>query len=158
MDAPLPILVGAIDQAAALAETMPDFALKLGALYWPGPLTMVLPRAPSFESRAIAGSDSIAVRVPGHAVPLGLIGAMGRPITGTSANRSGGAAPRTAADVIEQFGGEVDIVIDGGPAPLGVESTVVDLRGDVPRLLREGAISRQELELATGVRFEVTGR
>ena len=154
----LPILVADIEQATGLTKGMSDLALMLGSRYWPGPLTFVIERAPGFRSLALGGGDSVAVRVPNHPIALTLIRAFGRPVTGTSANRSGQPAPLTANDAVAQLDGDVDIVIDAGPTPLGVESTVVDLRGDIPRLLREGAISRQELELATGVRFEVTGR
>jgi L-threonylcarbamoyladenylate synthase len=154
-EVPLPILIATVEQAATLTESMPALALKLGYLYWPGPLTMVLERSPAFESLALAGGDSVALRVPDHAVPLALIRSLGRPVTGTSANRSGQPAPRTADEVVEQLDGDVDIVIDAGPCPLGIESTVVDLRGDAPRLLREGAIRREDLESATGVRFDV---
>jgi L-threonylcarbamoyladenylate synthase len=153
-DAPLPILVATMDQAAGLAKAMPELALKLGAQFWPGPLTIVLDRSPRFRSLALAGGESVALRVPGHDVSLAVIRAAEGPITGTSANRSGRAAPRTADEVVEQMDGDIDIVIDAGPCPLGIESTVVDLRGSRPRVLREGAISRQELESTAGLRFD----
>jgi L-threonylcarbamoyladenylate synthase len=155
VETPLPILVATIEQAATLTASMSILTLKLGDLYWPGPLTMVLQRSPAFESLALAGGDSVALRLPNHDVPLALIRTLGRPITGTSANRSGQPAPRTAEDVVHQLGGDIDIVIDAGPCPLGIESTVVDLRSDRPRILREGAIRRQELESLTGVQFDV---
>jgi len=155
---PLPILVADFEQAATLVESMAVLALKLGDLYWPGPLTMVLHRALRFQSPALAGGDSVAVRVPDHVVPLALIRALGRPITGTSANRSGGPAPHTAIEVVEQLDDDVDVVVDAGPCPIGVESTVVDLRNKTPRVLREGAIRREELEAATGVEFDVVER
>ena len=152
---PLPILIASVEQAATLTTGMPALALKLGDLFWPGPLTMVLERSPAFQSSALAGSAAVALRVPDHAVPLALIRALGQPITGTSANRSGQPAPRTADEVVEQLDREIDVVIDGGPCPLGVESTVVDLRSGVPRILREGAIRRQELESAAGLPFDL---
>jgi L-threonylcarbamoyladenylate synthase len=152
---PLPILIASVEQAATLTTGMPALALKLGYLFWPGPLTIVLARSPAFQSSALAGSDSVALRVPDHAVPLALIRAFGQPITGTSANRSGEPAPRTADEVVEQLDREIDVLIDGGPCPLGIESTVVDLRGDHPRILREGAIRRQELESAAGLPFDL---
>jgi L-threonylcarbamoyladenylate synthase len=92
----------------------------------------------------------VAVRMPNHVVPLALIQELGQPIIGTSANISGGRVPLIAADVAEQLGDAVDIIIDGGQCPGGIESTVVDLTGESPRLLREGAISRAELESVIG--------
>ncbi len=157
LDAPLPILVADVGQASALTQEMPELALRLAYRHWPGPLTLVLKRAGTFRSLALAGGDTAALRAPGHPVPLALIRALGRPITGTSANRSGGPPPRTAAEVARQLGEEVDIIIDAGPAPIGVESTVLDLTVDPPRILREGALSREELEVAAGVSFEPGG-
>ena len=154
-DVAFPILISEVDEAVALTENIPPLALKLAGRFWPGPLTLVLKRSAAFHSLALAGNDSIALRVPDHAVPLALIGLFGSPITGTSANLSGRPAPRTAAEVIEQLGDDVDIVIDGGPSPLGIESTVVDLRQDRPRLLREGAVKRRELEAAAGLSFDL---
>jgi L-threonylcarbamoyladenylate synthase len=151
---PLPILIQSIDQAGDLAKGMRNLALKLGIRFWPGPLTMVLDRSPAFQSLALAGGDSVALRIPDHDVPLALIRSLGRPVTGTSANRSGESPPGTAQEVIEQLNDDIEIVVDAGPCPLGIESTVVDLRNDRPRLLREGAISRQELESVAGVPFE----
>jgi L-threonylcarbamoyladenylate synthase len=157
LDAPLPVLVADIDQASELVHEMPDLAPRVGSRFWPGPLTLVLNRAETFQSLALAGGDTVALRVPDHPIPLALIGLLERPLTGTSANRSGQPPPRTAAEVEEQFDSEVDIIIHGGPAPLGVESTVLDLTVDPPRILREGALSRDELEAAAGVRFELGG-
>lgn len=150
----LPILISEVDEALALTNDFPALALTLAGRFWPGPLTVVLGRRTTFHSLALAGGDSVALRVPDHVVPLTLIGLFGRPLTGTSANLSGWPAPRTAAEVIEQLGDDVDIVIEGGPSPLGIESTVVDLRQDRPRLLREGAINRRELESTAGVPFD----
>ncbi len=129
---------------------MPPLALRLASRFWPGALTLVLTRSPGFQSLALAGGETVAVRVPDHPVPLELMRALGGPLTGTSANVSGRAAPVTAMDVAEQLGGQVDIIIDGGRCPGGVESTVVDLTGAAPRLIREGAISRAELESIIG--------
>jgi len=153
---PLPILLADTAQIEGLVDSTPDLALTLGARFWPGPLTMVFRRALAFQSLALAGGDTVALRVPNHVVPLTLIRALGRPITGTSANRSGQLPPRTADKVVEQLDGDVDMVIDAGACPLGVESTVVDFTGGAPRILREGAITREELEAATGLTFDTT--
>jgi L-threonylcarbamoyladenylate synthase len=152
--APLPILVTHLLQASSLVQNMPPLALKLGHLYWPGPLTLVLRRSPAFHSLALAGRDTVALRVPDHAVPIELMQALGGPITGTSANRSGHAPPCTAAEVALELDDNVDIIIDGGPSPIGVESTVVDVTRERPHILREGAIRRAELETAAGGTFD----
>ncbi len=157
LDAPLPILVLGTDQASELVQEMPPLALKLASRYWPGALTLVMKRAETFHSLALAGGDTVALRAPDHPVPLALIRSLGRPMSGTSANRSGEPPPRTAAEVEGQLGEEVDIIIDGGSAPIGVESTVVDLTVEPPRILREGVLSRDDLEAAAGVRFELGG-
>ncbi|MGA2284717.1 MAG: L-threonylcarbamoyladenylate synthase [Dehalococcoidia bacterium] len=157
LDAPLPILIADIDQTSALVHEMPELALMLASRFWPGPLTLVLRRAETFHSVALAGGDTVALRAPAHPVPLAVIRSLGRPITGTSANRSGEVPARTADEGARHLGDEVDIIIDDGPAPLGVESTVLDLTVDPPRILREGALAREELEAAAGVRLELGG-
>jgi len=150
LDNPLPILVASVGAAQRVAQMEPSLALRLASHFWPGGLTLVLPRSPGFHSLALAGGDTVAVRVPNHRVPLGLIRELGQPLTGTSANIAGGQAPLTAAEVADQLGERVDIIIDGGRCPGGIESTVIDLTGESPRLLREGAISRAELESVIG--------
>ncbi|MGD0116230.1 MAG: L-threonylcarbamoyladenylate synthase [Dehalococcoidia bacterium] len=157
LDAPLPILVDGVDQASALTQEMPELALRLASCCWPGPLTLVLKRGAAFHSLALGGGDTVALRAPDHAVPLALIGLLERPLTGTSANRSGDPPPHTADEVARQLADEVDIIIDAGAAPLGVESTVLDLTVDPPRILRQGALSRRDLEAAAGVSFEPGG-
>ena len=150
MQKPLPILVGSLEEARWVADMELALALRLASRFWPGSLTLVLPRAVGFHSLALAGGETVAIRVPNHAVPLGLIRAVGQPLTGTSANISGGEAPLTAQAVADQLEDRIDIIIDGGRCPGGVESTVVDLTSDVPQLVREGAISRAEIESITG--------
>jgi L-threonylcarbamoyladenylate synthase len=150
LDNPLPILVASIEAAQEIAQMEPSLALRLASHFWPGELTLVLPREPGFHSLALAGGDTVAVRVPNHRVPLALIRELGQPLTGTSANIAGGPPSLTAAEVAEQLGERIDIIIDGGRCPGGIESTVLDLTGESPRLLREGAISRAELESVTG--------
>jgi L-threonylcarbamoyladenylate synthase len=158
LDQPLPILLSDTAQIEQVACLPAPLALKLASRFWPGPLTLVLPRAPAFHSLALARGDSAAVRVPDHSMPRELIRALGAPITGTSANLSGKRPPQTATDVAAQLGESVDIIIDGGPCPLGRESSVVDLTGESPRLLREGSISRQVLEEAIGSALEEKDR
>jgi len=125
----------------ALAET-------LAKRFWPGPLTLVLPRRADspVSLLATAGLDSIAVRVPAHPVARALLAAFGGPIVAPSANRSGQVSPTTAAHVAEDFGTDIPLILDGGPTPHGLESTVVDLTGEDPAILRPGAIPREALE------------
>jgi L-threonylcarbamoyladenylate synthase len=152
-DLALPILIATASDALRHAEVTP-LSLKLAERYWPGPLTMVLKRKAAFNSLALAGGDSIGLRVPDHAVPLAVISLLGHAITGTSANRSGKKPSLTADDVVDQFGDDVDLVVDGGPVPVGIQSTLVDLTEERPRLLREGAIKREELEEVAGLPFD----
>ena len=145
-DKALPLLLASADQVEGVAAVVPPVARRLMAAFWPGGLTVVLLRAPSYRSLALGGGDTVAVRVPDHPVPRQLIERLGGPLTGTSANRSGSPAPLTAAEVRRQLGGRVDVVIDGGPCAGGVESTVVDCTVDPPRLLRQGAVPWGEIE------------
>lgn len=158
LGSPLPILLADVDGLRQVTEEPSDLALMLARRFWPGPLTLVLRRAPAFHSLALSGQHSVAVRIPNHDAPRRLIRALGAPITGTSANLSGRRPPQTAADVAEQLGDSVDIIIDGGPCPLGRESTVVDLTGETLRLLREGAVPRAMLEEAIGSTLKERGR
>jgi L-threonylcarbamoyladenylate synthase len=117
--------------------------------FWPGALTLVLPRAPLIPESVTGGGQGVAVRIPDHPVPRALAQGLGVPVVGTSANITGRPSPLTADDVREQLGDGVDFVIDGGRCPGGVESAVVDLTGE-PRLLREGAIPRLRIEEVLG--------
>jgi len=148
----VPLLFASPQDLAYVVADVPDVALGLLREFWPGPLTIVLPKAQRFRSRAVVG-DTVAVRVPDHPVPRELARLLGGPITGTSANLTGGPEPLTADDVRSQLGDRVDLIIDGGPCPGGTPSTVVDCTVEPPRLRREGAISRDELQRATGIEF-----
>ncbi|MFC2036301.1 L-threonylcarbamoyladenylate synthase [Chloroflexota bacterium] len=112
----------------------------------PGALTIVLPKSNSVPDIITAGGTTIAVRIPAHPIPSALIGGLGVPIVGTSANPSGKPSPLTADAVYSQLGNKIDLIIDGGRCPGGRESTVIDVTGETPVVLREGAISREELE------------
>jgi L-threonylcarbamoyladenylate synthase len=116
--------------------------------FWPGGLTLVLRRHSGFRSLALGGGDTVAVRVPAHPVALELLRRLGEPLTGTSANLSGRPGPKTAQEVRRQLGDRVDLVVDGGPCPAGVESTVVDCTVDPPRVLREGAVAATRVATA----------
>src|SRR5690606_4640714 len=129
-----------------------DLALRLAEKFWPGPLTLVLPALPDCAvcDLARAGLASVAVRVPAHPVAHPLLEAAGRPIVAPSANRSGHVSPTTADHVMSDLRGRIDAVLDGGPTPLGLESTIIDCTGEYPQLLRPGAIPRSALEAAIG--------
>ncbi|MDO8605405.1 MAG: L-threonylcarbamoyladenylate synthase [Phaeospirillum sp.] len=148
---PLIAHVASVEQAAALVD-MTGPALTLARMFWPGPLTMVLPRRAGspVSLLASAGLDSIAVRMPDHPVALALISAAGRPLAAPSANRSGAVSPTTARHVAQCLGGRVAMILDGGPCRVGVESTVIDLSGDRPALLRPGGVAVEALEAALG--------
>ena len=145
-----PLIAHVADAAAAraLARFNPD-ATRLAEVFWPGPLTLVVPKATSCRvaDLATAGLDSIAVRVPRHAVAQQIIGAFGGPVVAPSANRSGHVSPTTAAHVLSDLGGAVDLIVDGGATAIGVESTIVACLGD-PVLLRPGGVPREAIERA----------
>ena len=126
-------------------------AERLAAAFWPGPLTLVLNKRPScpVAELATAGLDSIAIRVPDHPVARGLLRALGRPVVAPSANRSGHVSPTTAAHVLSDLRGRIDMILDGGPTLVGIESTIVACL-DRPALLRPGGAPREAIERALG--------
>jgi len=136
---PLPVLASSIEDIGRIAE-LSDAALRLAEAFWPGPLTLVLPRKPVLPSVLTCGLPSVGVRIPGHGFAIELVRACGGLLVGTSANKSGRPPPRTAREALEELGGLVELVIDGGPTPLGIPSTVLDLTGPEPKLLREGPV------------------
>jgi L-threonylcarbamoyladenylate synthase len=139
--------------AAAFAEVEAnDMAARLAALFWPGPLTMVLRRRATSRIDLLAGAglDTLAVRVPAHAAARALIAAAGEAIAAPSANRSGGVSPTEAGHVMADLGGRIAAVLDCGPAALGIESTVLDVSGGRPRLLRPGGLPVEAIEAAIG--------
>ena len=146
----IPLLLDSIEDVYQVAEEVPQIAQRLGETFWPGALTLVLKSLATVPEQVTGGTESVAIRVPDHPVPRELARLLGAPITGTSANRSGGPDPVTAHDVRAQLEGLVDIIIDGGPCPGGRPSTVVDVRSGKPILVREGAILRREVEEVCG--------
>ena len=148
-----PLICHYPDAEAAFADVVAEsVARRVAAAFWPGPLTLVLPRRPASKVAALtsAGLDSLAVRVPAHPVALALLRAVGRPVAAPSANRSGQVSPTTAAHVLAELGGRIDAVLDSGPCAVGVESTVLDLTGKRPVLLRPGGVTAEMLEAAIG--------
>jgi L-threonylcarbamoyladenylate synthase len=155
-----PLIAHVADLKMALAEAvLPSAAIDLAEAFWPGPLTLVAPRASTGTvcDLACAGLPSVALRVPAAAVALDLVRAAGRPIAAPSANRSGHVSPVTARHVVEDLDGAVDLVLDGGRAARGLESTILSFVGETPGLLRPGALPREEIEAALGARLERGG-
>jgi L-threonylcarbamoyladenylate synthase len=141
----LPVLLSATEQLSIVALKAPEAAHLLAEVYWPGPLTLIVRKVEGLPPRLTAGQATVAVRVPAHPVPRELARRLGRPITGTSANISGAPDPQTLDELRLQVGERVDCVVSAGTAPAGTASTIVDLTGDVPRLIREGAIPFAEI-------------
>jgi L-threonylcarbamoyladenylate synthase len=143
---PLIVHVPSLAEAEALAM-FNEPARVAAARFWPGPLSLVLPRRDDcgLSLLASAGLDTVAVRAPAHAVAQALLRETGRPIAAPSANRSGRVSPTTAAHVAEELGDQVALILDAGPSPVGVESTVLDLSGSTPTLLRPGAVTIEQL-------------
>ena len=145
----VPLLIADSGMAAAVADVTP-VAHRLMSALWPGALTIVMRRLDSYQSAALAGGDTVALRVPDHDFARSMIVGMGEPVVGTSANRSGGRVAASAAEAAFQFGEMVALAVDDGKAT-GVESTVVDItRSDGPVIVREGAVTQEEIEGALG--------
>jgi L-threonylcarbamoyladenylate synthase len=148
---------------AALADGVADAqAQRLAAAFWPGPLTLVLPRQCYCDVSllASAGLDTVAARVPAHDVALALLRETGRPIAAPSANRSGRVSPTTSRHVLDELSGRIAAVLDSGPCPIGIESTVIDLSGAAPALLRPGGATVEAIEAVIGplrARDDATG-
>ena len=153
-DLPLPVLVSGWQQASQVAAIPADLLpliQKLADAYWPGSLTMVLPAASGLPERLTAGLATIAVRMPDHPVPLALADALGRPITGTSANRSGEPDITDATELRTIIGPRVDGMIASGPSPQGTASTIISVSTDGIALLREGALPYPGILSAIGL-------
>ena len=150
-DMPIPVLLADVgDLRRCVTGDVSDTVFRLAERFWPGALTMVLNRSAAIPDIVSAGGDTVALRVPDHPVPRQLAEGLGAPITGTSANRSGEPGLTSADAVREVFRDELDLVVDAGEVLGGVQSTVLDLSRDTPAILRQGAISRAEIEDALG--------
>ena len=147
---PIIVHVGDAAAAQAVAATWPAAAVQLSQRFWPGPLTLVLPKRPEVPDIVTAGAPTVAVRVPVHPVALALLNKAAVPVAAPSANRSARLSPTTADHVLASLDGVIDMVLDAGPCPVGVESTVVDLTTEPPRLLRPGHITPAEIAKAIG--------
>ncbi len=150
-DQSTPLLIASPADLARIVDDVPEVAQRLIVAFWPGALTIVLRKAEGFRSTAVG--VTVGLRVPDHPVPRELVRLLSGPITGTSANVSGAPEPLTAEDVRAQLGDQVDFVVDGGSCPGGRPSTVVDCTLEQPRIVRAGAVSREELVRAAGAQF-----
>lgn len=144
-DNPLIVHLADARHLDAVAAVITPLARSLAARFWPGPLTIVVEAATTLPAVTTGGLSTVAVRVPDHTVARAIIAAAGVPVAAPSANRSGRPSPTTADHVATDLGDRIDLLIDGGPTGLGVESTVVDARGDLPVVYREGALTREQL-------------
>ncbi len=147
---PLALLLHDMGQVGDLVEHLPEAAARVVQHFWPGPLTVVLRDKGDVTVAIRAKKNTVGLRLPAHVVPRLVADGVGCPLASTSANRSGRPAPTTAAQAAEQLGGMVELVLDGGPAPLGQESTVVSFAEDPPRVLRAGGLSVSRLREVLG--------
>lgn len=147
---PLIVHVCEPDALARLTADVPAAARTLIARFWPGPLTLVLPKAPGVPDLVTAGLPTVAVRMPRHPLALELIRRTGMPLAAPSANPFGHVSPTTARHVLDHLAGQVDLVLDGGPCPVGVESTIVSFAAATPALLRHGGLPQEEIEAWIG--------
>ncbi|MFD5542826.1 L-threonylcarbamoyladenylate synthase [Streptomyces sp. NPDC127079] len=151
---PLIVHIGGADHLDDWVEEVPATARLLAGNFWPGPLTLVLRRGRRVPLEATGGLETVAVRVPDHPVALALLSAFGGGITAPSANRFGSVSPTTADHVRAELGDAVDVVLDGGSCGVGVESTIVDVTGATPTILRPGGVTREDLEAVLGYAIE----
>jgi L-threonylcarbamoyladenylate synthase len=149
-NSPLPLLLADKSDLLKVALIVPEIAWRLVEQFWPGGLTLVVKKNAWVPDSITAGGDTVAVRMPDHPVTIALIRGLGNPIVGTSANLSGKPSPVTAEEVGKQLGGRIDLIIDGGRCTGGIESTVVDVSGSSPTILREGAVSREDIAKVCG--------
>jgi L-threonylcarbamoyladenylate synthase len=157
-DHPLIVHVASMDGLGDWARDVPAYAISLARVYWPGPMTLVVPRSELAGDFVTGGQDTVGVRVPNHPVALGLLVAFaaagGKGVAAPSANRFGNVSPTTAQAVATEIGdylADGDQILDGGACAVGVESTIIDCTGDVPKILRPGAITVQMIEESTGL-------
>jgi L-threonylcarbamoyladenylate synthase len=147
---PVIVHVPGADQLERWARDIPDSARRLAARFWPGPLTLVLKRAPGVSDALTGGQDTVGLRVPAHPVAQALLAAFGGGVSAPSANRFGRISPTTAEHVRADLGNDVDMILDGGACEVGIESTILDLSRGEPVLLRPGRVSPQDIAAAIG--------
>lgn len=149
-DHPLICHVGHLDLLAPLVSEVTQDARALADAFWPGPLTIILPRSQAVPDAVTGGRDTVAVRVPDHPLALALLTRFGGPVAAPSANRFGRPSPTRAEDVVAELGDAVTVLLDGGPCAIGIESTVLDLTTEPPQVLRPGGISAEDIVAVIG--------
>ncbi len=155
-DNPLISHIASLDMLPMVVRDVPECAYRLAEAFWPGPLTIILPRARQLADAVCAGLDTASVRMPGHPAARAVIEAAGVPLAAPSANLSGSPSPTTSADVLSDMDGRIPLILDGGACGVGVESTVLSLAGDEPLLLRPGYITAEQLEQTLGCRVALS--
>ena len=150
MDNPLIVHISDLSQWEDLVDGVPENARALAAAYWPGPMTIILPKSEKIPDEVSAGLPTVGVRFPSHPVARAIIRESGCPLAAPSGNLSGRPSPTTAACMAEDMDGRIDAIVDGGPCRVGVESTVVTLATCPPRLLRPGGITLEQLKAVLG--------
>ncbi len=150
-DNPLIAHIADREQLDGLAASVPACAVKLMDAFWPGPLTLIFQKTEAVPYGTTGGLDTVAVRMPSHETARALIRAAGVPVAAPSANTSGRPSPTTAAHVWEDLNGKINCILDGGPVGIGLESTIIDVTGEVPVILRPGYISREMAEAVVGI-------
>lgn len=143
---PMPVLIASPDDLSRLAIEVPDLAFELAASFWPGALTIILKRSTDVPDLVSGGRDTLGIRMPNHPIALAMIEGFGGPVTGTSANISGGDNPSSWQEVQQALGDRVDHVMEEGPAPSGTASTVLDLTTEPPTLVRAGDVDISSIE------------
>lgn len=149
-DNPLIVHVSCVEEIPPLVARIPEAAKRLMDAFWPGPMTLILPKAACIPDCVSAGLDTVGIRLPASEAARALIAAAGCPIAAPSANRSGRPSPTTAQHVFEDMDGRIPLILDGGPCQVGVESSVIDATGDVPIILRPGGVTPEMVEAAAG--------
>lgn len=150
---PVIVHLHSIDQLPLWAAEVPPAAMRLAEALWPGPLTLILKKAAHVSTAITGGQDTIGLRIPNHPVALDLLKKFNSGVAAPSANKFGRLSPTTAEDVAHEFADEVEIVLDGGPCEVGIESTIVDLSGATPRILRPGMILPEQIRAISGTTY-----
>jgi L-threonylcarbamoyladenylate synthase len=145
LDNPMIVHIASVSDLKALTDHVPEEAEQLIEKFWPGPLTLILKKSPDVPDDVTSGLDTVAVRMPQNKIALALIKALGHPVAAPSANLSGRPSGTTAGHVLQDFAGKIDMILDGGPVTVGVESTVLDLSQKPPAILRPGAVTQEDL-------------
>jgi L-threonylcarbamoyladenylate synthase len=146
MDMPLPLLLADVSWIERVTSSIPEIAYQLIEVFLPGALTLVIKKDETLPDIISGGKDTIAIRIPDHPVTIALINGLGKPLIGTSANVSGKPSALNADEVKNQLGDKIDYILDGGLCPGGKESSIIDVTGNIPVLLREGAVSKADIE------------